>query len=412
MTAASDPATVGKAGVRYHKVAIWLHWVIAFSIVGLAVVGSRMADAPEEIRFQLYQMHKTFGVLVLLLTIARIVWRLMNPPPPEPPMPGWQGFCARATHILFYGLMLAIPLSGWAMVSASPTGVPTLLFNAIPWPHLPFWSGMEADALKPIEKSLISVHGALAFMTLGLMLIHIAAALKHQFVDKDQLLARMAPGFFGTAEPVTPQGKGLGATFAAPIAFAAAVILGGAALVGASRSSAGSALDRAVPSVAGAWTIDYEASQLSFGGVHDGRDYSGAAETWTGVIVFDPDAVQDAAVTVEVDTATIRTGDAFYDASIREADWMNIARFPTLTFASTRFEQTAEGYTAFGDLTLRGETRPVSFPFTLTMTDDQAIMEGELVLSRLDWGIGVASDPTADWVADDITLSFNVVASR
>ena len=169
-----------------------------------------------------------------------------------------------------------------------------------------------------------------------------------------------------------------------------------------------------VPAETGAntWTVIPEDSALTFSGVHEGRPYRGRAEVWRADIVFSPDDLAGSSVTVEVDAGNVRTGDAFYDASIREGDWLAVSRHPTILFVSTGFEASDGGYVATGDLTLKGETRPVSFPFTLTIDGDRAQMTGELPLSRLDWGIGVASDAGADWVADEIRLGFSVAATR
>jgi len=100
----------------YTAVAITLHWIIAFSIVGLILVGWQMTDMPLGApgQEQLYQMHKSFGITVLLLTVARIVWRVLNPPPPLPEgMTAWERTLANGTHVGIYALMLAMPLTGW-----------------------------------------------------------------------------------------------------------------------------------------------------------------------------------------------------------------------------------------------------------------------------------------------------------
>lgn len=175
---------------RYGTVAMILHWLIAFSIIGLLIVGKYMVDLPrtDPDRFALYQLHKSFGISVLVLTVVRIGWRLINPVPPLPAgMPAWQRWGAHLSHFGLYALMLAIPLSGWAAVSASTLGIPTLLFGAVELPSLPI--APDRDTHEFFE----GTHDLLGNLMIGLLILHVLAALKHHFVDRDTVLRRMLP---------------------------------------------------------------------------------------------------------------------------------------------------------------------------------------------------------------------------
>lgn len=183
---------------HYTTVAITLHWLIAVAIVALLAAGLWMTDAikqPEtrNVAYRVYQWHKALGLIVLVLTFARLAWRLMNPPPPLPSGMSWiERTGAQLSHGAFYVLMVGIPLAGWAMVSASPLGLPTIIFGLFEWPHLPFLPDL-AD--KPsAEKVFKLAHKFMGFALMGLLGLHIAAALKHQFVNRDDVLARMLPG--------------------------------------------------------------------------------------------------------------------------------------------------------------------------------------------------------------------------
>ncbi|MEO1264227.1 MAG: cytochrome b [Pseudomonadota bacterium] len=182
---------------RYTTVAIALHWVIAFSIIAMLATGSWMVDAlqvqaTQALAFETYQFHKSLGLTVLVLSVARLAWRLFNPPPPMPEhMGGAQRFAAHATHVLFYALMIGMPLSGWAMVSASPLGLPTIVFGWFEWPHIAFLAAAENKAA--IEEQLKLAHLYAGYLMFALIVLHIAAALKHQFIDRDALLSRMSP---------------------------------------------------------------------------------------------------------------------------------------------------------------------------------------------------------------------------
>jgi cytochrome b561 len=174
---------------RYSAVAITLHWLIAAAIVTLVVIGIVMTGLPDTelaLKFSLYQWHKSIGVTVLLLSLLRLAWRLTHRPPPLPEtLKPWEKIAARVTHIGFYVLIIVIPLLGWAMVSASPYNIPTVLYGEIPWPHLPVpKAGFEAFK---------TAHVWLAFGAVGLLALHVAAALKHHYILKDEVLARMLP---------------------------------------------------------------------------------------------------------------------------------------------------------------------------------------------------------------------------
>ena len=184
---------------RYSTVAIILHWLIALLIVaniGLAWVFQNMPKGLAE--YQLIQLHKSFGITVLLLSVLRLAWRLFNPPPPEPSMPKWQLVASQVVHWGFYIIMIGMPLSGWVLVSASPLNLPTLLYKTIPWPHLAFVHDLPMDARKVWSYWAAQTHLILAWTAYGLIALHVAAALKHQFLDRDNLIARMAP-FLGRA---------------------------------------------------------------------------------------------------------------------------------------------------------------------------------------------------------------------
>jgi cytochrome b561 len=187
------------AASRYSNVAILLHWMIGGLIViqilgGLYMVSLGEAAAAEKVR--LFQLHKSFGITILLLSLVRLGWRLTHRPPPLPAgMPGWQRAAARATHWSFYALMIGVPLGGWAIVSASPyaASVPTYLFGVVPWPHLPFFDGV-ADR-KALAGQFAEMHEIGAFSILGLLALHLLAVAKHMAIDHDNLFSRMMPSF-------------------------------------------------------------------------------------------------------------------------------------------------------------------------------------------------------------------------
>ncbi len=181
-------------GNRYTKVAITLHWLIALSIIGLLVVGLLMTQRdllPQAVQFKAYQLHKSFGLSVLVLSVIRLGWRLGHKPPALPPdMPAWEVFAAKATHWAFYFLMFALPLSGWALVSTSSFSFPTMWFGLFEWPHLPI--GTE-DTKEQINSIASGSHEIMAYLMIVLLGGHVGAALKHHFWNRDDVLTHMVP---------------------------------------------------------------------------------------------------------------------------------------------------------------------------------------------------------------------------
>lgn len=176
----------------YTKGAIILHWLIAVLLIGQIAGGLYAADLPEEqlaLKAQLFQLHKSFGITILLLTVLRIGWRLAHKAPPLPAaMAGWEKLATRLVHIGFYVLLIAIPLLGWAHVSTTTRVVPTVLFGVIPWPDFPFLQRGEE-----VTEFFEEAHEISAKLMILLILVHVGAALKHHFVNRDEVLARMLP---------------------------------------------------------------------------------------------------------------------------------------------------------------------------------------------------------------------------
>ena len=176
---------------RYTGTAIALHWLLAVAILGMMAVGFYMSDlqlSPQKLK--LYNWHKWAGVAILLLSVLRLVWRLTHRPPVLPQriesaMPSWQRRAYHASHHLMYALFIIVPLMGWAY--SSMAGFPIVWFGVLPLPDFVAVDKEFAQVIKPL-------HGWLAYTLLALVVVHVAAALKHHFIDRDGLLARMRPG--------------------------------------------------------------------------------------------------------------------------------------------------------------------------------------------------------------------------
>jgi cytochrome b561 len=171
---------------RYGAIARALHWIIAALIVVQFVLINLAEDNPSKMQqLALIARHKSFGMTVLMLAVVRLLWRLFNPPPPLPAaMKPYERTLAKLTHAAFYGLLFALPLAGWLMSSAR--GFTVSWFGLFSWPDLIAKNPSNFELLKEVHESLATVLFFLA-------ILHIAAALKHHFWDKDDVLRRMLP---------------------------------------------------------------------------------------------------------------------------------------------------------------------------------------------------------------------------
>ena len=171
---------------RYTGVAIALHWLIAAAILGTFLLGQYMTNLQlSPAKLKLYSYHKWIGVTIFLLVLARIAWRLAHrPPPPPASMPAWQHSAASIAHFFLYALTLAIPVSGWLMSSAS--GFQVVYLGVIPIPDLMAKSKDAAQELRQL-------HEAFNWLMVLVVAMHVAAALKHHLMDRDDVLRRMLP---------------------------------------------------------------------------------------------------------------------------------------------------------------------------------------------------------------------------
>lgn len=169
-----------------------LHWIIAALIITNIILGLSMTepDIPS-----LIALHKSIGFTILVLSVLRLVWRWMNPVPPPPMgLNRWIRVSGRFTHYLFYALIIIIPLSGWIFTSAGAMGHPASVFGLFNWPAFPGFSEMTRSVARPYHSAFHTMHVWLAWAMIGLVPLHIFAALYHHFYRGDNVLLRMLPG--------------------------------------------------------------------------------------------------------------------------------------------------------------------------------------------------------------------------
>lgn len=420
---------------RYATIAIVLHWMIALAIAAQVSLAWRFDDDHSPTGFALIQLHKSIGVTILLLSLARLGWRLANPPPPEPAtLKPWERTLSKVVHWGFYVIMIGMPLTGWIMVSASKTAIPTLLYGVVPWPNIPGLSGLAPAAKETWHAIGENGHGLLAYATYGLFAMHVGGALKHQILERNvPVLSRMAPGavsgrwwdwrlwsalagvagamLFGKL--VNPPHPAAGPPPAAEAPAAPFLPETPAAPANVAASPAGPAAATPPPAASAgpvAWKVA-PGSSLNFQTAWSGEAVQGRFEKWSADILFSPDALDRSKVTVTIDMTSARTGDEQRDASLPASDWFDAATHPKAVFTATRFEKKGEGaFVAHGSLQLRGVTKPVDLPFKLKIVGDKAQMSGETGLDRTLFGVGQGEFTATDQVPAKVAIRVQVNA--
>lgn len=419
---------------RYTTVAITLHWVIAAAIIGMiaggmymvnlthtletnrALIGAIGYDGPSAEQLSamggqvewLYQFHKSVGITILILTIARIIWRVMNPPPaPDPHMKPLEKTASHLVHMGFYFIMIALPLTGWLYSSVSTKlDIPIVLFELISWPDMPFVEGLKTEAASGAVRTS---HDLLGKLTIALLLLHVAGAIKHEISAEQGVLKRMIPDLFGkTTKPAAPSRGALIAFGSALGVFA--LIAGGPVLASA---AAGNTVASTQADFTPNWTVDYDASTITFSGQHDGNDFSGTFGNWDAAIDFDPDSPETSRVQVTVTTGSATASQKLYTDSLKSPEWFNVAAFPTAEVVISDITGVeTNGYTSTATLTLKDISVATEFQFVVEIESDTATMTGQTTFERTPLDLGQASDPTADWVSEEITVDVKVIATR
>jgi cytochrome b561 len=182
--------------LRYGTVSIGFHWIIAILVIFNLAAGIYMGYLPrgDATKGLIVMLHKSTGLTILTLSVLRLIWRLMNPwqPLPLDLSPALRAV-ARATHVLFYILIIAIPLAGWAMVSASRHNSPIVWYGLFDWPKLGFLVSLSDDRKKVWAHTFGETHELLAYFAIALIVLHVGAALYHHYIRRDKVLRRMLP---------------------------------------------------------------------------------------------------------------------------------------------------------------------------------------------------------------------------
>ena len=416
---------------RYSYTAITLHWLIALLLAFQIALGWALEGNNGPELFARYQLHKSIGITILLLSLARLAVRLFRPRPPASDGPAWTRILAGIVHWLFYLVMILGPVTGWLLVSTARVQVPTLLYGLVPWPHLPVGRALH----EPAE----SIHGAMAWLAIGLFLLHIMGALRHQWLLGEPELQRMIPfargkavgaaigalalvgGAFVAGQTVYPARSRPVVEISSPMPVAAPVAPPAAP---AAPAAPATEEDKALAEEAAKeapveakepladWTVA-SGGRLGFTARWNGEAINGSFDRWRAAIRFRRDDLAKSNIRVTIDLASADTGDGQRDDSLKGSDFFNVAAQPNAVFTARDIRHLdGDRYEARGTLDLRGVSRPATLRFTLRIEGDRASVNGTARIDRTAFGVGQGEWAATDAIAANVDIDFSFSATR
>ncbi|MGV6803689.1 MAG: cytochrome b/b6 domain-containing protein [Ruegeria sp.] len=406
MPITNTTATYGSVTKTFH----WLTALLIFTALPLGLIANNLAEAIYDPAIptteadltqaaRLFSLHKTVGVTVFFVALARILWAISQPKPgllnadnkPE-------AFAAETVHWLLYGSLVLVPLSGWIDHAATEGFAPIL------WPfgqNLPLVpkSGHLAELMA-------TLHWLFMLVLVGALVLHIAGALKHHVIDKDSTLRRMLPGQVDA--PVPPAQLHSLMPAAAACMVWIGVLSAGLANGSFTNQSAAGADVAELAAVQSDWQVQEGSLAITISQL--GNPVKGQFSDWTAAIVFDdsvdPGLAGSVNVTIAIGSLTLGT----VTDQAMGADFFDNTQFPTAQFDADIYK-TDTGYEARGPLTIRDKSLDVVLPFSLDVQGNTATMSGTLDLNRLDFDIG-KSMPKEDSLAFAVTVSVELTALR
>ena len=406
MSTTNSFSTYGSVTKTFH----WLTALLIFTALPLGIIANDLAHAIYDPSIptteddiaraaRLFSLHKTIGVTVFFVALARILWAMTQTKPgllnadnkPE-------AFAAETVHWLLYGSLVLVPLSGWIHHAASEG------FAPIWWPF--------GQTLPFIPKSVYlsefaaGLHWLFILVLAASLTLHIVGALKHHVADKDSTLRRMLPGQSKPPQPPA-QHHSFVPAIAALIVWCA--VLAGGWFTGVFADHSAGATDTAeLTEVQSDWQVQH--GTLSITITQLGSPVSGSFADWTAAIAFEDPAEPGLAGSVDVTIAIASLSLGTVTDQAMGADFFDSTQFPTAQFKADLYK-TDTGYEARGPLTIRDKSVDVVLPFTLDLQDNTATMSGELELNRLDFDVG-KSMPAEDSLAFAVVVAVELTAER
>ena len=350
----------------------FFHWTTAALVfVQLAIGWMAVSWRLSPTKAHLYVWHKSIGMLLLVLVALRLLWRFANATPALPPdIPGWQCRLARASYVMLYAILIAMPLTGWILKSAA--NVPVRIFWIISLPSI-------AAPSKSTASFAALAHITMFAALMALLVIHIMAALRHHFFSRNDVLIRMLPAFRRS----TVRSLALAAT-----------------LVFIAFPRTAQATD---------WTIERGASRLEFLVTFESAPAVGVFRQFDTHVYLEPGRPHESRLDVKIATASADMMSPGFNTVIRTRDWFDCEHFPYAEFRSIEVRRVgADSYVAKGTLSLKGVSRTIEVPFVWNETVNGAALRGELTVKRGHFRIGTGEWTGSDVVGADVTIRFAV----
>ena len=370
---------IPNTATRYGRVARFFHWSIALLVladIAFGLIGKFTPRSGDTVGFLqvLYSTHKTIGVTVLSLAVLRVIWAVSQPRPvPLHPERRVETLAAETAHWVLYAAIFVLPLSGWVMHSAE------VGFAPIWWPfaqNLPFIPASESLAV-----SAANVHWIAGIVLAATIAAHIGGAFKHALIDRDDTLARMWNGRAAGNEAAVHTGNG--ASFLAALAVWVLAI-GSALTVFAPAHDAETASQLPAQQTEG-WVV--QDGSLSISITQIGAQVTGSFANWHASIEYDPET-GTGTVNAVIDTTSLTLGSVTDQA--KGPEFFDVAAHAEAVFQGGIVQIDGTNHTATGQLTLVGQTVPVTLEFNLDVTGGTATVSGGTILDRRDFGMGAA----------------------
>jgi len=379
---------------QWGLVSLALHWGIALLlllVIALGLVGQELPLSGDKIKIFVY--HKSVGILLLALVLLRIYWKLSQAQPQKAAgITAQQHKMAGIGHRVLYGLMLALPVSGWLLNSAA--GFPFKWMDLFVFPNIP---GV-GESLKDV---FVQVHLYLFYGLITVLAGHIGIALLHHFKLKDEVLTRMLPknhtvfwwvlllSFITLTSFIlikTFMGSAVVATQSLPVNTTSTVII-----------------ENKTKRTDQQWQVIDEQSTLGFTNHYDGVEFNGEFSDFTAKLFFNKNNIQSSLFDVSIEIASVTTFTPDWDSSLADPEWFNLVEFPQARYYATSFTEEGDAFIADGQLSLKGLTLNVPLRFTWQEREGGQIdFAGTATVKRTDFGIG-----SGMW-QDDPTVGFDV----
>ena len=384
---------------RYSSFAIYLHWLIAIAILCLLISGWSIHYelwGSKQFIFQLFQWHKSIGVVVLFLVFFRVVWRIKKQPPPLPKKLQLQRAKIKRGHLLMYSLMIIMPLSGWILVSTNPQGIPTILFGVFDWLHL----RLPKSFFDPAK----AVHFYSAIIISAAVIGHVSIAIKHQF-DGIELLKRMQSSkliFLAILSSV------------AFLAWLSTFIFQDENINNDINNNnlkeiviSNSNENSHTRNITEKTVIDSftEGNHITYSGKHAGNDFTGRFTHWQLYTDLNLEGQSMSQFNLSIKAGETDTGSKLYDKTLKEYDWFNVESFPEIYFKANEAE-----FLSSDEVKIKGEftIKEITKPLEIVLSIKNNFLNTQFVMKRSEFNIGQDADPDAEWVTEEIEVQAQI----